>query len=266
MDRDSSEPTPRPSTAAGLAAAQLPARVLVVAPIGAIPRSEFEGVACIVTETSDPFVAVSHIKAKSADLVVIDFALPHGQGPALLTLIRAQSNVPVLVLARGAGAAAAKDLLTCDRLIVEGMARGAIRAHLLDLIDHASGPIPAGLADNPESDSGPAGNRYASFAGFQYDAVKRVLEGPAGQIVDLTSTPMNILHLLVLHANEVVSRKTIHEFISRDGLTTEGTVSTHIKTLRQVFNAVDPGVRVIRTEHGVGYRLVADGSSDQPRR
>ena len=145
------------------------------------------------------------------------------------------------------------------------MALGAVRALLLEIIEPAFGPISAGLADNPQSSYMPAGNRYVDFAGFQYDTVRKDLSGPAGQAVDLTTTPMNILHLLVTHANEVVARKTIHELISREGLTTEATVSTHIKTLRQVFNAVEPGVRVIRTEHGVGYRLVVDGASDRPR-
>ena len=89
-----SAPLARRSTPAGWSAALASMRVLVVAPKGAIPTSEFDGIARIVAETSDPFEAVFHIKAKSADLVVIDFALPRDQGPALLTLVRAQSTFP----------------------------------------------------------------------------------------------------------------------------------------------------------------------------
>lgn len=71
--------------------------------------------------------------------------------------------------------------------------------------------------------------------------------------VKLSSKEFELLELLVLNANTVLTRYQISEHLSRDfdHLTASNIVDAHIKNLRKKLNADD----LIQTVRGVGYMI-----------
>lgn len=81
----------------------------------------------------------------------------------------------------------------------------------------------------------------------------------AGQPVDLTSTELAILRLLVEKENEVVSREQIMNYVwGYESYPESRTVDTHVLNLRHKLEKDPRKPRFILTVHGVGYRFTDD--------
>jgi DNA-binding response OmpR family regulator/HPt (histidine-containing phosphotransfer) domain-containing protein len=77
-----------------------------------------------------------------------------------------------------------------------------------------------------------------------------------GEILHLTPKESSILELLLRNPQRVFSRSAILDRLwSLSESPGEGTVTTHVKGLRQKLKAVDPDADPIETLYGLGYRL-----------
>jgi DNA-binding response OmpR family regulator len=93
------------------------------------------------------------------------------------------------------------------------------------------------------------GDVKVDFAG---STVKR-----GGKLVDLTSTELTILRLLVERKNEVVSREQIMNAVwGYDTYPESRTVDTHVLNLRHKLEANPQKPRFLLTVHGLGYKFV----------
>jgi DNA-binding response OmpR family regulator len=93
------------------------------------------------------------------------------------------------------------------------------------------------------------GDVKVDFAG---STVKR-----GGKLVDLTSTELTILRLLVERKNEVVSREQIMNTVwGYDTYPESRTVDTHVLNLRHKLEANPQKPRFLLTVHGLGYKFV----------
>ena len=79
----------------------------------------------------------------------------------------------------------------------------------------------------------------------------------AGQLLPLTLRQFDLLHLLLLHPNQILPRSTILERVwGSTGLQGSNTLEVQVMRLRRWIDADPASPSVIRTVRGIGYELV----------
>jgi two-component system KDP operon response regulator KdpE len=196
-----------------------------------------------VTEAENALRGLSAVARQQPDLVILDLGLPDMDGQKLLLELRDWSNVPVIVLsARGlfqekvrALDAGARDYITKPFSVEELLAR--VRAHLRDTV-------------KPEEPT------VMDDGYLMIDAGKRMVT-VAGKHAGLTPKEFAVLLALAKAPNCVITQSQLLQTIW--GPTHEQ--DTHylrivISHLRQKLGDDPTEPKYIRTESGVGYRLV----------
>ena len=185
------------------------------------------------------------IEAETPALVVLDVMLPGTDGLALCRWIRARGTTPVIMLtARGEEA---------DRIV--GLELGAD--------DYVTKPFsPRELAARVRAvlrRTGPEGDGPSEVVGFGEitleAATREVLR--AGDQVRLTAKEFDLLWFLASHARQVFSREQLMARVwGYEPALDSGTVTVHMRRLREKIE-VDPSQPAhLQTVWGVGYRLV----------
>jgi DNA-binding response OmpR family regulator len=75
-----------------------------------------------------------------------------------------------------------------------------------------------------------------------------------GELLDLTSIEFKILSMLIKHKNQTVDRKTLLGLLS--SISSDRSLDNHIKNIRKKIGDNDRKNKYLRTEYGVGYKLV----------
>ena len=207
-------------------------------------RTALESESWRVIEAGTLAAGLSETATRRPDLVVLDLALPDGDGIELVQSMRAWSGSPILVLsARGderdkiqALDAGADDYLTKPFGIGELLAR--VRA-----LTRRRGRVDAG---DPVFR---AGDIEVDFAARQ---VKR-----GGQIVHLTPIEYRLLTLLATNAGRVMThRQILREVWGPAHVEHEHYTRIYMGHLRRKLEADPAQPRYLLTETAVGYRLV----------
>jgi DNA-binding response OmpR family regulator len=195
-------------------------------------------------EAADGNAARGLIAHSDPDLVVLDVMLPGTDGLELCRWIRSTSELPVIMLtARGEEA---------DRIV--GLELGAD--------DYVTKPFsPRELAARVRSvlrRSAPA-TPVAEQLGFGEVELERASRAvrKAGRDVRLTAKEFDLLWFLAAHPKRVFSRGQLMASVwgYRSALDT-GTVTVHVRRLREKIEDDPSHPRHLETVWGVGYRLV----------
>jgi DNA-binding response OmpR family regulator len=185
------------------------------------------------------------IEADPPGLVVLDVMLPGTDGLALCRWIRTRGDVPVIMLtARGEEA---------DRIV--GLELGAD--------DYVTKPFsPRELAarvravlrrTDPLRTAGPDLLRFGDVS--LEAATREALR--AGEPVRLTAREFDVLWFLASHPREVFSRDQLMARVwGYEPALDSGTVTVHMRRLREKIEADPSKPRHLETVWGVGYRLV----------
>lgn len=219
-------------------------RVLVVednSDMGAYLKQGLSEQGFAVDLVADGAAGFEFASAGVYDLLILDRMLPGQDGLDLLRKLRSR-GIPapaIFLTARGA---------VNDR--VEGLDAGA-DDYLVKPFSFAELLARIRVVLRRGGDAVPAVLRVADLV---LDPVAHTVER-AGQRIDLSSKQFALLHYLMRHAGQVVSRTMIQEHVWNfdfDGLT--NVVDVHINRLR---NKVDRGFDrpLIHTLRGVGYVL-----------
>jgi DNA-binding response OmpR family regulator len=197
-------------------------------------------------ETGDGDEARRLLERNNPSLVVLDVMLPGTDGLELCRWIRTRSDLPVIMLtARGDEA---------DRIV--GLELGAD--------DYVTKPFsPRELVARVRAvlrrmDAAVDGSRGSvAFGDVVVDASTREVT-KAGRPLVLTAKEFDLLHFLASHPRRVFSRDQLMERIwGYSAALDTGTVTVHIRRLREKVEDDPSQPAHLQTVWGVGYRLVA---------
>jgi len=183
------------------------------------------------------------LEAESPELVVLDVMLPGTDGLELCRWIRSRSELPVIMLtARGD---------ETDRIV--GLELGAD--------DYVTKPFsPRELAVRVRnvlrrSRQSPAESERAVFGEFEVDSAAREVRRD-GELLKLTAKEFDLLWFLLSHPRRVFSREQLMDGVwgYTNALDT-GTVTVHIRRMREKIEEDPSRPRFLETVWGVGYRF-----------
>jgi DNA-binding response OmpR family regulator len=195
-------------------------------------------------EAGDGNRARDLIASSPPDLVVLDVMLPGTDGLELCRWIRGRSSVPVILLtARGAEE---------DRIV--GLALGAD--------DYVTKPFsPRELTSRVRAvlrraDPPSAPDERIAFGDLALDAERREVRR-GDEELRLTAKEFDLLWFLATHPRRVFSRDELMQRIwGYEAAFDTGTVTVHMRRLREKVERTPSEPRHLQTVWGVGYRFV----------
>ena len=202
---------------------------------------EMEGFA--VAQVSDGGGALAAIASENPDLVLLDLMLPAQDGLDILTRLRRDSQVPVILLtARGGEADRILGLkLGADDYVVKPFSPGELAARINSVLRRSRTAAPQSVLQ---------------FDGLSLDLGTR--EVTVGDLmVTTTAREFDLLAFLASSPRQVFSRQQLLENVwaSSGEWQDPDTVTEHIRRIRRRIEADPDHPRWIRTVRGVGYRF-----------
>lgn len=191
--------------------------------------------------------ALALFQKEKPHLVLLDIMMPGMDGFAVLKRIRAESNVPVIMLT-------ARDA-DYDKIL--GLEIGAD-----DYITKPYNPmvvvarIKAQLRRNYD---------YQETSGVKspelkcFDIVLNKEEGSvskAGQSIELTKTELRILELLMENRGRILTKQQIFDYAwEGDYIADDNTIMVHISNLRAKIEENPKSPQILKTVKGLGYKI-----------
>lgn len=178
-------------------------------------------------------------------LVILDLMLPGVDGWEITRRIRAHSDIPII-------------MLTARREEIDRIAGLELGAD-----DYVVKPFsPQELVSRVRAvlrrsftQKAPADAQALSFADMRIDPVTR-LTNVRGKEILLTAKEFDLLYLLARHPRQVFTRDQLLERIWGDANYIDpGTVTVHIRRLREKIEADPAAPRYLQTVWGIGYRF-----------
>lgn len=191
--------------------------------------------------------AIGEAKSVRFDLAIVDLGLPDGDGVDFILSLRERSQIPVIVLSARSEEthkvraldAGADDYIEKPFRVAEFLAR--VRAHL-----------------RRQKDSGLDVDRSIVHIGdIEFDRGAHLVRKD-GKDVRLTRTQYRLFDVLVANAGRVMThRQLLHEVWGPGRVDHNQYLRVFMASLRQKLEDDPAQPKVIITETGIGYRLMA---------
>ena len=230
----------------------MPYRVLVVDDEPQVQRFLRPSLAAegydVVSATSGQ-TALDQFRAHPPDVVVLDLGLPDTDGKNVIKTIRAQSNVPIIILsAREQETEKIEALdLGADDYVNKPAAIGELMARIRSALRHAARS--EGLKTAYKSGS-------LEIDTLTHSATSR------GEALKLTPKEFELLSFLVRYAGRVITHRQILTTVWGPAHAQDAQyLRVLIRRLREKIEADPADPKVILTEPGIGYRLIEPGDN-----
>jgi len=196
-----------------------------------------------VRAAANGLTALSMIVDARPEIVVLDLGLPDIDGAELLKMIRAVTNVPILV-------ATARD---DDSAVVRTLNAGAddyvVKPFSIEQLD-------ARIRAVLRRTSGSHDDVIITIGSLSIDGTRRVATLD-GQVLKLTRKEFDVLQYLAARQGRVVSkRELLAEVWQQPYGGPDKTVDVHLSWLRRKLGETADAPRYLLTVRGVGVRLV----------
>lgn len=184
---------------------------------------------------------------ESTDLIILDVMLPTEDGLSICRRLKAESEVPVMLLtAKGEEIDRIVGLeLGADDYVCKPFSPRELLARIRNLLRLTQPRLRGAAMDAPTS---------LHFHGWTLISADRRVVSCNGESRRLSGCEYQLLHLLLSHANRLLTRKQITGLLyGREADPFDRSIDVHISHLRQILgdSARDP--RIIRTVYGRGY-------------
>jgi two-component system KDP operon response regulator KdpE len=197
-----------------------------------------------VDSAADAMGGLQQVVADPPDAVVLDLGLPDLPGERLLTMIRAVSDVPVVVATARDDEGLVVRLLDAgaDDYVVKPFDPSQLEARVRAVLRRSSGGA-----------STPAAPPVHRVGGLLVDPSRHVAEVD-GRPLDLTPLEFDLLGYLAANPGRVVTRRELMREVWQR--TDSGrTVDVHLSWLRRKLGESAEQPRFLHTVRGVGVRL-----------
>ena len=194
-------------------------------------------------EAADGDAARALIEDEPPALVILDVMLPGTDGFELCRWVRARSDLPVILLtARGEETDRIVGLeLGADDYVTKPFSPRELAARVRTVLRRAAPTV---------STSG-----RLSFEELEIDAQTREVRR-RGSLVQLTAREFDLLWFLASHPRQVFSRDLLMDRVWGYAAALDtGTVTVHIRRLREKIEDDPSHPRLLQTVWGVGYRF-----------
>jgi two-component system KDP operon response regulator KdpE len=202
-----------------------------------------------VLESDSGRQGLSDVALRRPDVVLLDLGLPEMDGMAVLKRLREWSRVPVLILSVRDGPedkVAALDA-GADDYVTKPFEAAELLARLRAIQRRA-----------------PSGSEYAYFqAGYLAIDFNTRSVSVKGEEVQVTATEYALLKVLAQHAGKVVTHKQLlREVWGPNAEEQSQYLRVYMNHLRKKIEVADAREKLLRTESGIGYRLVLPGGKN----
>ncbi|MEX1038200.1 MAG: response regulator transcription factor [Acidimicrobiia bacterium] len=196
-----------------------------------------------IETSSTALEGLQQVVSTSPDVVVLDLGLPDLDGGELLRMLRAVSQVPVIV------ATARDDDDSVVRLLDAGADDYIVKPYSAENLEAR---VRAVLRRGPGEQAAPL-----TVGGLIIDPAAReaTLDGTA---LDLAPKEFDLLLLLADRAGRVVTKREMLAEVWREPYGgSERTIDVHLSWLRKKLGESASAPRYLQTVHGVGIKLTA---------
>lgn len=198
-----------------------------------------------VTSTGTGLEALHLVVERQPDLLLLDLGLPDLGGYETLRMIRAVSNVPVIVAtARDEEAEMIRVLdAGADDYLVKPFGAGQVDARIRAVLRRSTADRAGGVEPT-----------VVGGLTFRPDAHEARLEG---RLLELSPKEFALLHYLAVRAGQVVPKRDLLTHIWRQPYGgADKTVDVHLAWLRRKLGETAQDPRYLHTVRGVGIKLM----------
>lgn len=199
-----------------------------------------------VLKAADGVEALELLEQNEVHLIILDIMMPNMDGITATFKIRAERNIPIIMLS-----AKAEDT---DK--IHGLSVGAD--------DYISKPFhPLELLARVKSQL----RRYVQLGTYQGQTSKVEVDGLSldmeakevrldGEVVKLTPIEYKITELLLKNVGRVFSIREIYELVwNEEAYNAENVVAVHIRKIREKIEADPKNPRYLKVVWGIGYKI-----------
>jgi DNA-binding response OmpR family regulator len=186
--------------------------------------------------------ALRDISGRPPDAVLLDLGLPDLDGLELLKMLRAVSQVPVIVVT------ARDDDQEVVRLLNAGADDYVIKPFTIDQLEARLGAVLRRARGGGDS-------TIIEVGGLRIDLVRREVRLDS-RPVELTRREFDLLAFLASRAGEIVPRADLRSEVWRQPYGDDQTIDVHLSWLRRKLGETAVAPRYLHTVRGVGFKLV----------
>lgn len=205
-----------------------------------LKRAGYKAIVCI-----DGVAALETINQKIPDLIILDLMLPKLDGYELTRRLRDTSDIPIIMLTARRGES--------DR--IAGLEMGADDYVVKPFSPQELVSRVRAVLRRTRSKSEPIKERPVKYDNFDIDPKTRLVI-TEDQEINLTAKEFDMLWLLANHPRQVFSRQKLLESVwGLSDYIDPGTVTVHVRRLREKIEKDPSNPRYIITVWGVGYKF-----------